>query len=95
MTSTPPGEGEGQEDPRSGFRRRGVSRHRLHAAAADALRRAHRDGTATAVDCPQCGASVRIEATGPVELLRQEGSALHAALLDHLFRRCAAVEVIR
>ena len=75
--------------------RQRVGRFRLLTAAADALRRIHHDDGAPVADCPRCGDTVRTRQPVRAADAAGEGSPLHAALLDHLFRDCPATEVAR
>ncbi|GAA1311439.1 hypothetical protein [Pseudonocardia xinjiangensis] len=72
-----------------------VGRFRILTAAADALRGTHHDSGVPTVACPRCATTVRTRHPLPTAEAAREGSALHSALLDHLFRDCPATEVAR
>jgi hypothetical protein len=69
-----------------------IERFRLHALAADALRYATTAAGRPAVEYPRCGSTVCTPLPGRAT---SEGSALHGALLDHLFHDCPTTEVAR
>jgi hypothetical protein len=72
-----------------------VGRFGLLLVAADAMRGTHHHGGVATVACPRCGDTVRTRHPLPAAEAAREGSPLHSALLDRLFRDCPATEVAR
>jgi hypothetical protein len=79
--------------PQLAHKRQRLGRFALRTIAADACRYTHTHPTHAELDCPRCAQTIRTRhLRNDVHL---EGGPLHAALLDHLFHDCPAVEATR